>query len=425
MTPEIPDAMRRRVVVASTLGNALEWFDFTVFGLFAGLIARLFFPAGDPANALLLTFATFGVAFAARPLGGLVFGLYADRHGRKKALVAMIALMALGTGLIGVLPTYAAAGIVAPALLLLARIIQGFSAGGEFGGASALLIEFAPPGRRGFFGAFQMVSQALAFAAGAAISLLLAASMSASALENWGWRIPFLLGVAVGPVGLFLRRRCDESPDFAQGAARVTARESLGELFGAHRAQILVSFCVIAAGAALTYVNFVFTPVFAVARFGVSAAQAQAGLFVVSLACAALLPAFGALSDRFGRRAVVGAGLVGFVVSYTSALAHFVAAPGVGALWLLQASGLFFAVYAAPVPALMTEIFPARVRATGASLAFNIAGALFGGLAPAIVQALIERTGYAGAPAAYVLFAVAIGFAGLAIPRALRPALAA
>lgn len=419
------DGMRRRVVVASTLGNALEWFDFTAFGLFAGLIARLFFPAGDPANALLLTFATFGVAFAARPLGGLVFGFYADRRGRKKALVAMIALMALGTGLIGVLPTYAAAGIVAPALLLLARLIQGFSAGGEFGGASALLIEFAPPGRRGFFGAFQMVSQALAFAAGAGVSLLLAASLTAESLENWGWRIPFLLGVAVGPVGFYLRRRCDESPVFAQGVARVTARDSLGELLGAHRAKVLVSFCVIAAGAALTYVNFVFTPVFAVVRFGVPAAQAQAGLFVVSLACAALLPLFGALSDRVGRRAVVGAGLAGFTFCYASALALFVAAPGAGNLWLLQASGLFFAVYAAPVPALMTEIFPARVRATGASLAFNIAGALFGGLAPAIVQALIEWTGYAGAPAAYVLFAAAIGLAGLAIPRALRPAPAA
>src|SRR5258708_34904788 len=155
--------MRRRVVISSTIGNALEWFDFTVFGLFAGILGKLFFPADNPNSSLLLTFATFGIAFAARPLGGLVFGLYADKHGRKKALVVMISLMAVGTGLLGFLPTYGAIGIAAPLLLLLARLIQGFSAGGEFGSASAMLIEFAPPGRRGFYGSFQLGSPALGF----------------------------------------------------------------------------------------------------------------------------------------------------------------------------------------------------------------------------------------------------------------------
>src|SRR6201987_1788379 len=162
MQSEAMALMRRRIVISSTIGNALEWFDFTVFGLFAGIIGKLFFPADNPSSSLLLTFATFGIAFAARPLGGLIFGLYADKHGRKAALIIMITLMAVGTGLLGFLPTYGAIGIAAPLLLLLARLIQGFSAGGEFGSASAMLIEFAPSGRRGYYGSFQMVSQGLA-----------------------------------------------------------------------------------------------------------------------------------------------------------------------------------------------------------------------------------------------------------------------
>src|SRR6201995_2570303 len=152
MQTEAMAQMPRRIVISSTIGNSLEWFDFTVFGLFAGIIVKLFFPADNPSSSLLLTFATFGIAFAARPLGGLIFGLYADKHGRKKALVVMITLMAVGTGLLGLLPTYGAIGIAAPLLLLLARLIQGFSAGGEFGSASAMLIEFAPTGWRGYYG---------------------------------------------------------------------------------------------------------------------------------------------------------------------------------------------------------------------------------------------------------------------------------
>src|SRR5215475_5874975 len=186
MQADVMAQMRRRIVISSTIGNALEWFDFTVFGLFAVIIGKLFFPASDPSSSLLLTFATFGIAFAARPLGGLVFGLYADKYGRKAALVMMITLMAVGTGLLGVLPTYGAIGIAAPLLLLLARLIQGFSAGGEFGSASAMLIEFAPEGRRGLYGSFQMVSQGLAFSIGSAMAYLLNLTLSADAFASWG-----------------------------------------------------------------------------------------------------------------------------------------------------------------------------------------------------------------------------------------------
>lgn len=412
-------AMRRRIVVASTVGNALEWFDFIVFGLFAVQIGRAFFPVSDPANALLASFATFGAAFAARPLGGLFFGLYADRYGRKRALVGMIGLMALGSGMIGLLPTYASIGVFAPALLLLARLVQGFSAGGEFGAASALLIEFAPPGQRGRYGAWQMAAQALAFAAAAGFALGLHLALSPQELTEWGWRIPFLFGVLVGPVGVYLRRKCDESPEFLALAAQAPDRRALAPLsdLWPRRRALAASFGVIAAGAALNYVGLVFVPAFAVAELGLRPAAAQTGVLVVSLVSAALAVPFGALSDRFGRRAVIAPALIAFSLLYYVAMTRLVAAPGEGALWLAQASGLLFAAFAGPVPALMTETLPPGARATGASLAFNIGGLLFGGLAPVFNAALAQATGDRGASVYYIFFVVGLGLIGLALWR--------
>jgi MHS family proline/betaine transporter-like MFS transporter len=411
--------LRRRALVSTTIGNALEWFDFVVFGLFAGVIGKLFFATDGAGNALLLAFATFGVAFVARPLGGVLFGLVADRIGRKTALVWMIGLMAFGTGMIAVLPTYAAIGIAAPVLLVLARVIQGFSAGGEFGGASALLIEFAPPGRQGYFGAFQMMSQALAYALGAAIALALARALTPEAFASWGWRVPFAIGLLIGPVGVYLRRACAESPEFlAYRAQHAPPARPLRDLVSTHRREIVASFGVIAAGAAMNYVGVVFVPVYATTRFGLPAFEAQVGLLAASLVAAALVAPFGALSDRFGRRAVIAPALVAFAALFWLFMHRLAAEPDVANLWLLQGVGALFAAFAGPVPALMTEIFPVYLRATGASLAFNLAGAMFGGLAPAINGALVQATGNAAAPAYYIAFVAVLGLIGLAgLPR--------
>ena len=416
--------MRRRILVSTTIGNALEWFDFIVFGLLAGVIGKLYFPADSPFGSMMAALATFGVAFVARPLGGVVFGLYADRRGRKTALVAMIALMALGTGMIAVLPTYAAIGIAAPALLLLARLIQGFSAGGEFGGASALLIEFAPEGRRGYYGAFQMMAQALAYAFGAGLALGLTGALTPETFGAWGWRIPFVCGLLIGPVGAYLRHRCDESPEFLANRAEDGASGvALRQLADGRARDFAACFGVIAAGAAMNYVGVIFVPAYATANFGVPAMQAQIGLLVASLVAAALVAPFGALSDRLGRRAVIGPAFVAFAALFWLFLHRFVAAPSVPNLWLLQAVGALFAAFAGPVPALMTEIFPVGVRATAASLPFNIAGALFGGLAPFVNAWLIKTTGEPAAPAYYIVFVAALGLGGLALfrPATLRP----
>ncbi|HMN72622.1 MAG TPA: MFS transporter [Rhodoblastus sp.] len=425
----ISDAqMRRRVIVSSTIGNALEWFDFTVFGLFAGVIGKLFFPSDNPASSLLLTFATFGIAFAARPLGGLVFGLYADKHGRKKALVVMITLMAIGTGLLGVLPTYAAIGIAAPLLLLLARLIQGFSAGGEFGSASALLIEFAPPGMRGFFGAFQMVSQSLAFAIGAAMAVLLNTSLTPDQFTSWGWRVPFLLGILIGPIGYYLRRKVDESPEFQAYLAEKrkdsapAQKTTLGRLFSEHPRELIASFCLIAAGTAINYIGAVFLPAYAATELKLPLVSAQYGLMLASLANAVLVLIFGALSDRIGRRAVLAPALILYVVLSYVLFQRLVAEPSVAHLWQLQSAGLLLGALAGPMPAFMTEIFPVAVRSTGASLMYNFAVMLFGGLAPAINTWLVQATGNKAAPVFYIAFAAAVGLIGLAVYRRPAPA---
>jgi MFS transporter, MHS family, proline/betaine transporter len=415
--------MRRRIVISSTIGNALEWFDFTVFGLFAGIIGKLFFPADNPSSSLLLTFATFGIAFAARPLGGLVFGLYADQHGRKKALVVMISLMALGTGLLGVLPTYGAIGIAAPLLLLLARLIQGFSAGGEFGSASAMLIEFAPQGQRGYYGSFQMVSQSLAFGIGAAMAISLNLGLSQDAFASWGWRVPFILGILIGPIGYYLRQKCDESPEFQAYLAELSARAqpkkrtTLGELFADHPRELIASFCLIAAGTAINYVNAVFLPSYAATELKLPLLNAQIGLLCVSLLNAAFAVVFGAVSDRVGRRTVIVPTLIIYSVLFYVLLQRLVGAPTTGNLILLQGIGVLLGSFAGPMPAFMTEIFPVGVRSTGASLMYNFAVMLFGGLAPFFNTWLIQLTENKAAPVYYIFFATAVGVIGLSLYR--------
>jgi MFS transporter, MHS family, proline/betaine transporter len=409
--------MRRRIVIASTIGNALEWFDFTVFGLFVGVIGRLYFPAGDASSSVLLAFATFGVAFVARPIGGVVLGGYADRFGRKRALVLMIIMMALGTGLMGVLPTYSAIGVAAPIMILVARLIQGFSAGGEFGSASTLLIEFATPGRRGLYASWQMVSQSLAFALAASFAYGLGKGLSPAAFESWGWRAPFIAGLLIGPIGVYLRQRCEESPEFRDYLAQKQGQRNtpLRNVVTKHPRELTVAFCIIAVGTAITYVNSIFLPSFAARELKLNLADAQLGLLVVSVGAAIIIPLSGALSDRIGRRNFVAATLIVYSVLFYVLMERLVAAPSRATLWQLQSVGLLFGLMAGPAPAMLTEIFPVGYRSTGASLSYNLAVMLFGGAAPFINAWLVRTTGDKTAPVYFILFAAAIGLIGVAL----------
>jgi MHS family proline/betaine transporter-like MFS transporter len=419
---KVPAAMVRRVVIASVLGNAFEWFDFAVYGLFAVIIAKLYFPANSEGTSLLLTLATFGVGFAARPVGGILLGIYGDRVGRKKALSLTIALMAIGTAMIGILPTYGAIGIAAPLLMVTARLLQGFSCGGEFSGATTMLTEFAPRHLRGFFGSFQMCSQALAFSVGALVAYLLSTNLSAADLESWGWRIPFLFGILIGPVGWLIRSSVDESPEFVahKKTAGATENTPIRDVFRHHPRAMLSSFCLVVVGTVSAYVFVFYLPIFARKQFGMSASDVNLSTFASTAVLLLLCPLAGYLSDRFGRRPTVLPGIAAYAIAVFFLFQGFVAHPSFGTLLALQAgAAVFMSFFWGPTPIVLTEMFPVGVRSTGAAISYNVAVLIFGGLAPAINAWLVHQTGSNLAPIFYVEASVVIGLIGaFALPRA-------
>lgn len=415
-TPMAPPEVVRKVVIASILGNAFEWFDFAIYGLFAATIAQLYFPAGDALASLMLTLATFGVGFAVRPLGGVLLGRYGDRVGRKKALSATIALMAIGTGMIGLLPTYAAIGIAAPVLMVLARLIQGISAGGEFSGATTMLVEFAPKNRRGFFGSFQMCSQALAFSLGSAVAYMLTASLDAEQLRSWGWRLPFLFGILIGPVGWVIRSKVDESPEFLaychtnQHGSKPAARTTLRDILRKYPREIIASTGICVVGTVSAYVFVFFLPIFAKQQLGIAPADANLATFMGTAVILLICPFAGYLSDRYGRKAVLFPGMLGYGIVAWFSFHHLVAAPSFQSLLAVQVAVSFFMSFIwAPIPIVLTEVFPVGVRSTGAALTYNVAVLLFGGLAPFINTWLVKVTGSNTAPLYYVLFSILVG----------------
>ncbi|WP_308296628.1 MFS transporter [Streptomyces sp. ISL-44] len=416
----------RHALVAGSVGNFVEWYEFGVYGSFATVIAARFFTpdGGDRAEALIATYAAFAIAFFFRPLGALIFGRLADRAGRRPALVLAVALMTGATTLIGVLPAYSTAGAVAPWLLTLLRSVQGLSAGGEFGGAVSLLTETAPPGRRGRHGAWQSFTVALGLLTGAGVAVGLATLLSESDLYAWGWRIPFLLALPLGAVALWLRLRLPETagpsnradvpdrvdlPDRADVAGRAdTARAvvlGVGRIMG---------------WSAAGYTFLVVLPSYLQATLGTTFQQALAATFVANLGfAAAILPA-GALSDRVGRRTVMLTGSI-LVVLTAVPLLHLLRDPGTSVAVkaaVLAAAGAMIGLLAGPGPALLAEMFPTRVRSTGLGLAYALSNAVFSGCAGLIVTTLVRHTGNPDIPALY-----AAGACALAVPAllTLRP----
>jgi MHS family proline/betaine transporter-like MFS transporter len=410
--------MRRRVVIASVIGNALEWYDFIVYGILAATIARVFFPEGAGDTQLLATLAVFGIGFVVRPLGGIVFGIYADRYGRRAALSLVILLMASGTALLAVAPSYAAIGIGAPLLVLTARIIQGFSVGGEFGSATTMLIEYAPRDRRGLYGSFQMTSQALSFVLGGLSAFLVTTSLPADAVESWGWRLPFIAGALVGPIGVYLRRRVDESPEFLELQLKdKSASAPLRTVLTSHKRQLIAAFAVIVAGTSTLYVLSIYLPLFATESLGLPARSAQLGLVSANLVIALLVPFAGLLSDKVGRAAVIVPALVIFCALLVFMMHRLIGDPSPANLFQTQMLAVFIAFIFGPAPALVAEIFPVAVRSTGVSIAYNLAVAIFGGFAPFLNVWLVERTGNRMAPVYYVLVCAIIGIAGIFLIR--------
>lgn len=416
-------AMRRRVVVASTLGNAFEWFDYAIFGMFAPIISKLFFPAGNDVNSMLLTFATFAVAFAMRPLSGVLFGLYADRLGRKRALTLMIIMMAIGTGMIGLLPTYAAIGIAAPVLMVVARLIQGISVGGEFSNATAMLVEYSPANRRGYYGSFQMVSQALGFTVGALLAYLATTYASPAALESWGWRIPFILGILIGPFGYWLRSNIDETPEFQRylQSKQKPANTPLAELFTRHLRELVIGFCIVVMGTVSYYAMLLYIPIYAVRQLGIPMSGAQLSSVLSTALIVVFCPLAGSLSDRIGRRVVVLPATIIYAVVVWLAVHHLLAEPSLSRLILAQmATSLVMAFIWGPTPVLLMDLFPVGVRSTGVGMIYNVGVALFGGLAPFAITWLIAATGDKMSPVYYVAISAVVGVLGLLLLREVR-----
>ncbi|WP_312932835.1 MFS transporter [Pseudomonas sp.] len=422
-THEVPPATLRRVIAASAVGNFVEWFDFAVYGFLATLIASQFFASSDPSVGLLKTFAVFAVAFALRPLGGVFFGGLGDRLGRKRVLSMTILMMAASTTVIGLLPTYASIGLMAPILLTLARCVQGFSAGGEYAGACAYLMEHAPREKRAFYGSFVPVSTFSAFACAAVLAYALEANLSAEAMNSWGWRVPFLIAAPLGLVGLYLRWRMEETPAFRAAMAQGTphAHSPLKETLRHHGRSILN----LGAFISLTALSFyMFTTYFATYLQLVGNLSRAQSLLVTTVAlvfAAVGCPLAGALSDRIGRRRTVVFACAWVIVFVFPA--YWLASSGslsyalVGVI-LLAVGALTSGVVTA---ALLSESFPTRTRYTASAITYNVAYTLFGGTAPLVATWLITQSGSSLAPAFYlVAIALLALVGGLALPETSR-----
>uniref|UniRef100_UPI003F499A02 MFS transporter n=1 Tax=Cupriavidus yeoncheonensis TaxID=1462994 RepID=UPI003F499A02 len=409
-------SQRRRAIIATVIGNGLEWFDFTVYSFFAVIIAKLFFPTGNELTSLLLAVATFGVGFFMRPVGGILIGVYADRVGRKAALSLTILLMALGTTLIGIAPTYEQVGLFAPLLIVVARLLQGFSAGGEMGGATAFLTEYAPERERAYYSSWIQASIGVAVLLGAAVGTFVTASLPEEALNSWGWRLPFLIGMLIGPVGYYIRHNLDETPTFQ--AATDKTESPLKEVLRDYPRQTAASFSMVILWTVCTYVLLFYMPTYAVKVLKVPQSSGFVAGMVGGLAILVFAPLVGRLADRYGRRRLLsGSAALIFVLAWPMYV-YINQVPGLFSLLVFQlVFGVLIAGYTGPILAAFSELFPAKVLSTGLSVAYNLAVTIFGGFASFIITWLIAATGSTMAPAFYVMIAAAISFAGTLLVR--------
>ncbi len=378
-------------VVAAALGNALEFYDFTVYGVFATMIGREFFPSSNPHVSLLLSLATFGVGFFARPLGGILIGAYADRFGRRPAMTVTILLMASGTGVIGILPGYAQIGIAAPILLIVARLIQGFSAGGEMGPATTFLLESSPPGSRCFYGSWQLASQNMGVIISGLLGVTLAALLPAQATDAWGWRVPFLVGILIAPLGVYIRRNLGETLD--DGVAHATMLAVLGDILANHWRNVLLCVMVIS-GSTVTQYFFQYTTTYAITTLGFGHEVAMGATLTGGVVGTMFALVGGILADRYGLKLIaVAPRIVATALLYPALM--LVVSLHSPALFLVVVAVLmtFQAMAGGAVITMIPMIFPAATRTSGLSISYALGVTLFGGTAQVVFTWIIGATG--------------------------------
>ncbi|CEJ15292.1 Proline/betaine transporter [bacterium YEK0313] len=395
----------RKAVTAAVVGNVLEWYDFAVYAYVAAIIARKFFPAQDEVTALLSTFLAYGLGFLARPLGGIVIGRMGDVSGRKNALLLTMFLMAAGTVMIGLLPTYESIGFLAPLLLVVARLLQGFSAGGEWGGSTAFIVEWAPKDQRGYYGSFQQTSVVAGLLLGSGVAALMNTVLTAPQMESWGWRIPFLIGGILGPIGLYMRRTIEETPAYravSEGTptppspdAAVSPWLLAGRAFGF---TIVWTVCF--------YVLLNYMPTWTQRYMSLTPSQALWANTIGLLALMVAIPVMGRLSDRVGRKPLLIACCLCFIVVPYPVFSYLLSGNvSLGSLIAVQVLfAIMIAMFSGAGPAAIAEIFPTRNRSTWMTTGYALAVAIFGGFAPFISVWLISTL---GSPIAHTYYLVA------------------
>jgi len=413
-------ASKLRAVFRVSCGNFLEMYDFMVYGYYATAIAKAFFPTGNEFSSLMLSLATFGAGFLMRPLGALVLGAYVDRHGRRKGLILTLALMSFGTLSIACLPGYSRIGLIAPILILLGRLIQGFSAGVELGGVSVYLAEIATPGHRGFYCAWQSGSQQVAVISAAVIGVFVSLSLSPQQTSDWGWRIPLIAGCAIIPFLFLIRRSLAETDEFLARRLRPSVRDIMSSL--AKNWRIVTMGMMLSVMTTVTfYMITAYTPTFGQNALHLSSTDSLIVTMCVGATNLFWLPVMGALSDRVGRRPLLILFSILSLLTAYPALLWLVSAPSFTRLLAVELwlSFLFGSYNGAMVPYL-TEIMPADVRASGFSIAFSLATAIFGGFTPAICTWLIHETGNRAIPGLWLALAAALGLIAVFLTRRTR-----
>lgn len=390
-------------VCAASFGNALEFYDLVIYAYFAVVLSKLFFPTANETISLMLAFANFGISFVMRPFGAIVLGSYADRAGRKASLTLSIALIVLGTAMLVFAPTYAQIGIASPLMVLVARLLQGFSTGGEFGSSTAFLVEYATAGRRGYYASWQASTQGLATVLAAGIAALLSYTLTPDQLSAWGWRVAFGVGLLMAPLGLYIRSQIDETPEFKKAAAKLE-KSPLRAVFRRDGVQLLLGIGIVAGNTAFNYVHKTYMPAYAMTQLHFPAASSLVGAFVAGLAAMVTGPMFGALSDRYGRFRVLSIALPSVCLTTYPLFLMLNTWPTLTTLIAVQALvGLQIAACLGPISALLAEIFPTSTRGIGLALSYNVSVTLFGGFSPLIVTSMIAATGNKMAPSFYVM----------------------
>jgi MHS family proline/betaine transporter-like MFS transporter len=409
-----PGRTHRRAIAAAAVGNAFEWYDFAVYVLFAPYIAQAFFPSESSTAALVKSFLAFGVGFIARPVGAVFLGYFGDYAGRKAALTLTFALMACGTLTIAVAPTHEAIGMAAPILILLGRLLQGLSAGGEIGGAVSFLVEHAPPGRKARYAAWLQASMAISNIIGALVALAVKAALPETALAAWGWRLPFVFGLLIVPVGLWLRSTLGETPEFLAARSARPKRAPVMTALRQQTANIGRGFGLSVLSGVCAYALIIYMPVHMHNALGFTVQQAFIAALIGNLVLVAMCFVSGGIADRFGRKQLMLGSILGLMCLSPALMALLVRFHTMPVLIFVSASFCaLFGSYSGAFPAALAGLFPTDIRSTGVSIAYNGAITLFAGFAPAVVAWLTANGLGPQAPTLYVSLAALAALAAI------------